>query len=227
MDPRALEVVLSGANPLERVVAVEPQLDSNTVNVFVRNEHGGTDVQCHPFVPWLVTQTERYFPGANTTRLTGDGYCWRIDFPEAGWRGFLQARRTLNEEHAGVMQYGSAAKQFLIASGITLFKGMAFEDLRRLQLDIETATLSPRDPEARIFLASIATSDCIEEVIFDTDEAALLSKVAARVIELDPGCHRGPQPLRIRLALPRSTVRSAQAAVLVWARRKSSVGAWQ
>ena len=50
--------------------------------------------------------------------------------------------------------YGSPVKQYLVASGNSLFRGMRFEELRRLQLDLETTSLDPGLPEARILLAA-------------------------------------------------------------------------
>ncbi len=82
------------------------------------------------------------FPESETTELAGEGYNWLVQFPQ-GWRAYQEAKRTLRDEHAGVCQYGSAIKQFMVASGMTLFKGMVFDDLRRLQIDIETTTLDP------------------------------------------------------------------------------------
>ena len=40
----------------------------------------------------------------------------------------------------------------LIRSGQTLFKGMTFDDIVRLQFDIETNGLDPEPEEARILL---------------------------------------------------------------------------
>jgi DNA polymerase, archaea type len=192
MDKADLETVLNGANPLQRVVAVEPDLDESTVRVFIRSEGGErTDVRTLPFVPWLLALEERRFDGATTTRLSGEGYCWRIDFDSSGWQGYQRARWSLGVEHIGVAHYGNAVKQFLIASGITLFKGMGFGDLRRVQLDIETTSLSPQDPNARIFLASLANSSGDAIIIDCPDEALLLEQLTRKLLEWDPDVIEG------------------------------------
>ena len=52
----------------------------------------------------------------------GEGYKFLVQFPQ-GWRAYGEAQRALRDEHAGICRYGSAVKQFLVASGITLFQG--------------------------------------------------------------------------------------------------------
>jgi DNA polymerase elongation subunit (family B) len=186
-----LDRVLYGADPTERIVAVEAEGEAKKAVLFVREKDGSTTRQIVPFTPWLLGETERYFAGANTAKLAGEGYVWRIDFTESGWHGFLDARRALRDDHLGVMSYGSQAKQFLLASGITLFKGMAFDDLRRMQIDIETTTLSPHQPGARIFMVSMSDNTGRLEVLADPDEAALLTQLVARVQEWDPDVIEG------------------------------------
>ena len=119
-----LDVVLFGADPTEKIVAVET--GDREATLFLREDEG-TATRSIPFIPWLVTDKERHFAGAETTALEGDGYNWLVRFPH-GWRAYQDAKRTLRDEHAGVCQYGSAIKQFLVASGLTLFQGMAFDD---------------------------------------------------------------------------------------------------
>lgn len=80
-------------------------------------------------------------------------------------------------------------EQYLVASGRAYYRGLGFDELRRLQFDLETTGLDPeRD---RIFL--IAVRDHLGHVVLleseaDTNahEAALLSRFVAHVQACDP-----------------------------------------
>jgi DNA polymerase elongation subunit (family B) len=187
MTDRSLDEVLFGADPAQRVVAVETS--DQEVTLFVRGDDDVVRREKRPFTPWLLVDRERHFAGAETTRLEGSGYHFLIRFPE-GWKAFLDARRALRDEHAGVLQYGSAAKQFLIASGITLFKGMTYDDLVRMQIDIETTSLSPRVPDAAVFMVAIADNRGFQTVLTG-DERDILEQTRAIVQERDPDVIEG------------------------------------
>ncbi|HEY3333176.1 MAG TPA: 3'-5' exonuclease [Capsulimonadaceae bacterium] len=186
-----LDTVLYGADPTLRVVAVEPDLNTNTVALFVRRGDGAVERQTRRFVPWLLTQSERHFEGSTTRRLDGDGHCWRIDFDGGGWQGFLNARRALRDDNAGAFVIMNATKQFCTGEGVTLFKGMVFDDLRRMQIDIETTGLSCYAPDACIIMVAVSDSTGKIDVLADTDERALLQRLIATVREWDPDVIEG------------------------------------
>lgn len=83
----------------------------------------------------------------------------------------------------------SPEEQYLVASGRTYFGGLAFDDLRRLQFDIETTGLDPRrsrvfmiavrDPEGRVHMLEADGDD-------DRAERELLRRLAAVLAEADP-----------------------------------------
>lgn len=77
-------------------------------------------------------------------------------------------------------------EQYLAVSGRTYFKGMAYEDVRRMQFDLETTGLNPsRD---QIFMISVKDSDGFEALL-DTSgcsEAELLERFVRIVRERDP-----------------------------------------
>ena len=181
-----LDIVLFGIDPTEKIVAVET--GDREATLFVR-EGEATTTRTVPFVPWLAMDRERHFPGAETVALDGEGYNWLVRFP-AGWRTYQEAKRTLRDEHAGVCQYGSAIKQFLVASGYTLFKGMAFDDLKRLQVDIETTTLDPGLAEARIFMVSVSDNRGFSEVLIGP-EPDILRRLLSIVETRDPDVVEG------------------------------------
>jgi DNA polymerase I len=80
-------------------------------------------------------------------------------------------------------------EQYLVASGRTYFRGLGFDDLRRLQLDLETTSLDP--DEGRIFLIAVRDPDGgvhILEAADDSDAAEidLIRRLAATVAAADP-----------------------------------------
>jgi DNA polymerase, archaea type len=80
-------------------------------------------------------------------------------------------------------------EQYLVASGRTSFRDLAFDDLHRLALDLETTGL---DAELhRIFMVALRDNRGVAEVIeaqgpTDDDERALLTALAERVRAIDP-----------------------------------------
>ncbi|MCC6178681.1 MAG: ribonuclease H-like domain-containing protein [Chloroflexi bacterium] len=98
--------------------------------------------------------------------------------------------RSLGDLH-GVAYSRPPVEQYLTYSGQTCFKGMAYEDLRRLQFDLETTGLSME--QDRIFMISIADSDGLRAVfdvdadtITDAAERALIERFVRVVQERDP-----------------------------------------
>lgn len=80
-------------------------------------------------------------------------------------------------------------EQYLALSGRTYFRDFAFDDLRRLQLDLETTGLDPAFD--RVFLVAVGAPDGSTETLEaqgdDADaEADLIARLVARVVELDP-----------------------------------------
>jgi DNA polymerase elongation subunit (family B) len=185
-----LDSLIYGHNPLPRVVAVEPDDSSGIVTVFQRNASGGTDESTYPFVPWLLAAENHPLSGAVITELSGTGYKFRYDLPKAGWRGFLDVRRQLRDFNIPIMSYGSQTKQFLLATGITLFLDMEFGDLRRMQIDIETSSLSPLDPHARVLLAAVSDSTGRADVL-DGDETEVLEALGDKVRQWNPDVVEG------------------------------------
>lgn len=80
-------------------------------------------------------------------------------------------------------------EQYLVASGRTYFQGLAFDDLRRLQFDLETSGLDParhrifmiavRDPDGRVHILETDGDD-------DRSESELLRRLETTIQEADP-----------------------------------------
>jgi DNA polymerase I len=139
LSKRDLEVALYGANPEQRIVAVETDTRSTpcTATLFLRpKDSEETHVETVPFYPWMVLKDERPLPEVHTTRLLDgpNGYKHHVWFEN--WKAFQEGRRILRDERRDHLDYGSAIKNFMVGEGYTQFKGMAFPDVRRMQVDI-------------------------------------------------------------------------------------------
>ena len=121
---------LFGFDPMERIVAVEFS-PSGKAEIFMRGTDGLTIVQSEPFSPFL-------WATSSGTQLDG---ALKLDqlVTFRDWRSYQEARSRLAKEGTPFFASNDPVQQYLTFCGRTLFKGMRFEDLRRLQIDVETA----------------------------------------------------------------------------------------
>ena len=80
-------------------------------------------------------------------------------------------------------------EQYLVATGRNYFRELTFDDLRRLQFDLETTGLDP--DRNRIFMAAVRYPDGHSEVLesgdfTDAAEADLILRLTAKIREADP-----------------------------------------
>jgi DNA polymerase I len=141
-------------------------------------------------------------PGRLTyTELEGPGHLrYRVSAPDGGMleaavlhgaSGRLGRRVTRLAELGDDILWLPPEEQYLVATGRTYFRGLAFDDLHRLQFDLETTGLDPaRDA---IFLIAVRDSRGLEQVLDVGDagltpasEADLIRRLAALIRERDP-----------------------------------------
>jgi DNA polymerase I len=182
--------VLFGKDPTPYIVAVEP-IDSR-IRLFIR-EGGQLRAVEEPFRPWLLSDMRMEMDSVHWQELKGELEGRRMLKHLAvcdGREAFEDLRRALRDQHREIIAYGSLARQYLMQSGKTLFKGMTFADLHRVQLDIETTTLTPDQQGARILM--IALSDTRGyEALLDGDEKQILEQLVERIRALDPDVIEG------------------------------------
>jgi len=95
----------------------------------------------------------------------------------------------LGEIEPGSMLALPPDEQYLVATGRTYFQNLAFDEIHRLQFDLETTGLDPyRD---RIFMISVrdhtGTTDALEAPTVDNaGEADLIRRLVVRIREADP-----------------------------------------
>lgn len=216
---------LYGSDPTERIVAVE-RGGSDKMRVY-RRVDGAVVEERVTFRPWLLMTAEPAWPdlAANlrTTRLEGEGaFCWFVEC--RNWSVYQDLRTRLRDADADVLAFASPIQQYLTGSGRTLFKGMVYDDLLRLQIDLETTSLDTNVAHARVFLVSTRTS-AGEERLFGAageDEATLLEDLTAYVRALDPDVIEGHNVFNFDL--PYLLARAAANGVtLAWGRDGSAL----
>lgn len=182
--------VLFGKDPTPHIIAVEAVNDH--IRLFIR-ENGTLRTQEERFRPWLLSDMQITLPGVEWQELKGElpgrrmlKYLARCNDREA----FDNLRRALRDEHREVLAYGSLPRQYLMLTGKTLFKGMTFEDLHRMQLDIETSTLAPDQDGARILMIALSDTRGNEELL-EGDEKRMLEQLVERIQQLDPDVIEG------------------------------------
>ena len=92
-------------------------------------------------------------------------------------------------ELRGYWTMSSPIDQYLIASGRTFFKGLAFDDVHRLQFDLETTSLSPS--EGRIFMVSVRDNRGYEAVLearYKSQERSLIEELLELIRAINPDC---------------------------------------
>ncbi len=192
----SIEMLLYGAEATPGIVAVE-QAGPASVRVYRRAGAGlpvGSNLET--FRPWLLLDHEPDWPRLagdyTTARLDGEAhYRWVVRFRH--WPAFLTARGLVEDGGGHWLGFRSPVEQYLAASGRTLFKGLVYDDLTRLQLDIETTGLDPAAVDAAILLVTVGSNRGHEEAIGagGEGEAAILRRLNAVIAEIDPDVIEG------------------------------------
>ena len=185
---------LYGTDNTECIVAVE-RSGGDRMRVW-RRVDGKVEEERVAFRPWLLAEDEPAWPDLagdlRPTRLAGEAtYKWFVEC--RNWGVYQEARSRLRDAGADPLVFGSPVQQYLISSGRTLMKGMTYDDLLRMQIDIESTSLDPQDPKARVLLVSVRTS-AGEERLFgaaDEDECTILENFSSYIREADPDMIEG------------------------------------
>ena len=192
LPTRSTEDLLYGNDPLPGIVAVE-HAGMDRIRLY-RRVDGGVVAEEDTFRPWLLAERAdpwRTVRGAPAiTSLTGDhALRYLVEFPD--WPTFYDAARNAQDAGERFFRLRSPVEQYLVRNGRTLFKGMVFADLRRLQIDIETTGFDARDAESQVIVVALKCGDVEELLVLEGNEADLLARTTARLRELDPDVIEG------------------------------------
>src|SRR6266566_8009935 len=159
--------MLFGADPAPRIVALELG-ETGTVKVYRREKDGSTIVEVEPFHPFVWADSDVVDLGIEAEKLEGDlKYGWRITVDS--WKELIALRNGLKKANRDFFAFNDPVQHYLTATGRTLFKELAFEELKRMQLEVlslEDAVAGTGDPGAGVsdpgynnHIMSIALSD--------------------------------------------------------------------
>ena len=203
--------VLFGASRRERIVAVEHVEKASSpdeMHLFVRE---GESLACDvvPFLPFLVVASCALADctGQLETRsLAGPGPLNHLAVFDR-WKECVNARKRLSKMTAVPASSATApyfmisdpVQQYLMTSGETLFIGMEFDELNRMQVDIECLTSegydfcnAQREGDAIVAIAMGDQTGWTKVLRGDEmDEATLLQEFVNTVRERDPDVIEG------------------------------------
>ncbi|HEY8073774.1 MAG TPA: 3'-5' exonuclease [Labilithrix sp.] len=182
-DTRTL---LFGHGAGEGIVAVEPYPTAGTATVYRRTSDGIVrDVV--PLRAWLIARKRL----DGTTELAGSHPLRHLLATNDG-RQVREWSQTLASDQR--ITYLDPVTAHLVASGDTFYRGLRFDQLRRLQFDLETLDVYPDRDEAAICLIAVRDDDGFERVLALDDfpsEAAMIAEFARIVRERDPDVIEG------------------------------------
>ncbi len=203
---------LSGHDRSAGIVAAFPGHDADEtygIQLFVRDESGECTSRFERFRPFawvneaLVADIcEDYDP--EITELSGKGALNRLLFFR-DWKTLRAAVRKCGRGSGrggaknGVQHYfiNDPVQQYLMYSGRTMFGGMHFEELCRMQVDIECVVsegfefCNPDRPGDRIVAIGCCCAGGDVEIISDKDESGMLRRFVQFVRDKDPDVIEG------------------------------------
>lgn len=184
--------MLFGADLTARIVAIELG-ETGTVKVHRREKNGSTSTDVEPFHPFVWADADVIDLGMEADKLVSDlKYQWLITVDS--WKELVALRNALKNSGRDFFALTDPVQHYLTATGRTLFKDLAFEELKRLQLEVLQFIEGDAD-----HIMSIAVSDNTgwEELIrvdpknVEQSEHAAIKRLTALIKERDPDVIEG------------------------------------
>src|ERR1700726_4479020 len=148
--------MLFGADSTPRIVAIELG-ETGTVKVYRRERDGSIATDIEPFQPFVWCDSDVTDLNIDAEKLAGDlRYGWRISVNS--WKELIALRNGLKSAGRSFYALSDPVQHYLTHTGRTLFKSLAFEELRRLQLAV-LSVAGIDDPGEGDHLMSIALAD--------------------------------------------------------------------
>ena len=213
LQERAMTENLFGWDPTPGIVSVWANREGRAV--VWRREEGRILCTVEHFRPWLFAASlsdlshlgTALQPVSAPTGATAAVSYQELDGPDNSYRYLLSARdgrtlermlltgasRRLNRQITNLNDLSDdyyrvgPVEQYLMLTGKVYFRGMVYDDLHRLQFDLETTALDPH--RGRIFLVSIKDNRGLAttlEAPQPEDEVRLIAELCALIRERDP-----------------------------------------
>ncbi len=200
--------VLFSFDRTERIVAAEHN-EKTGITLFVRNGNEISTIR-EPFRPFIIVTDESLLDRETHPHeliVLKGGHELRFLLLFNSWKERDRALKMIKgrtSREDGVSQAllfspSDPVHQHFLLTGKTLFKGLSFDELHRLQLDIETFCAegyefsNPERVEDRITLIALSDNRGFEHVIsgFTLDEASMLNELVRIITEKDPDIIEG------------------------------------
>src|SRR5215467_7218217 len=126
--------LLFGSDPSPRIVAIELG-ETGTVKVYRREADGSTVADVEPFHPFLWCDSDVVDLGMEPEKLKSNlKYGWLVTVDS--WKELIALRNGLKNAGRDFFAFTDPIQHYLTATGRTLFKDLAFEELKRLQIEV-------------------------------------------------------------------------------------------
>jgi DNA polymerase I len=200
--------LLFGADSTPRIVAIELG-ETGTVKVYRREKDGSTVADVEPFHPFVWADSDVVDLGIETEKLQSNlKYGWLITVDS--WKELIALRNGLKNAGRDFFAFTDPVQHYLTATGRTLFKGLEFEELKRMQVEVlplEGAVSGGGDPGNNDHVMSIALSDntgweeltIVDRNNIDESERNALKRLTALIKERDPDVIEGHNLFRFDL----------------------------
>jgi DNA polymerase elongation subunit (family B) len=180
--------MLFGSDPTPRVVAIELG-ETGTVKVYRREKDGSIATDIESFHPFVWCDSDVADLNIDAEKLAGDlRYGWRVSV--SSWKELIALRNGLKNAGRSFFALSDPVQHYLTHTGRTLFKGLAFEELRRLQLEVLSF-------DERLMSIALSDNSGWEELIVvdpgnaEESERAALKRLTAAIKERDPDVIEG------------------------------------
>ena len=203
--------LLFGADPTSRIVAIELG-ETGTMRVYRRAKDGSTTVEVEPFHPFVWADSGVVDLSIEAEKLEGDlKYGWRVTVDS--WKELIALRNGL--KNAGRSYFGltDPVQLYLTATGRTLFKGLPFKELKRMQLEV--LSVADENGECLMSVALADNSGWEELIIVDSknveeSERNAIKRLTSIIQERDPDVIEGHNLFRFDLPLLVARARKAK-----------------
>jgi len=192
--------LLFGTDPIPRIVAIELG-ETGTVRVYRREKDGSTSVDVEPFHPFVWADSDVVDLGIEAEKLRGElKYGWLVTVDS--WKELIALRNALKNSGRDFFAFTDPVQHYLTATGRTLFKDLAFEELKRMQLEVLRFSEGETD---RIMSIAVSDNTGWEELIVvdpkdaDESERDAVRRLTALVKERDPDVIEGHDLFRVDL----------------------------
>ena len=202
--------MLFGVDPTPRIVAIELG-ETGTVKVYRREPDGSIAADVEPFHPFVWADAEvvdlaTASPsggglGIESEKLRGDlkfGWLVTVD----SWKELIALRNGLKRAGRAFFGLTDPVQHYLTATGRTLFKDLAFSELKRMQVDVVAGI---GDPGANTMGIALSDNSGWEELIMvdpknaEESEREAIRRLTQLIKDRDPDVIEGHDLFRIHL----------------------------